>query len=150
MVRYHCVVLRAEEGWAEVLIRPEACHLVCAPDEIDKKLCHCATDGSNIVIKAKDPIGVRPGDEVLIHQIPKVSLGTWLKLLLPLLSGTLGYIFFWGKWAYVTLGAGVLAGTSLFTWDLLHKDVPPPVIERVMNPVGTFKVDPVGKKSQEA
>lgn len=141
MLRYRCLVLKTGDGWAEVVIRPEDCHLVCAPEEIDKRLCHCATDSSFIVIKAIDPIGVRPGDHVIIHQIPKVGIGTILKLLIPSLLGGVGYVLLWGKWAYLALGAGIIGGSTFFIWELVHKKVPPPVIDEVLPLEETEKRD---------
>lgn len=132
MLRYQCRVLKVGDGWAEVIVRPEDCHLVCAPREIDSRLCHCATDSSKILIRARDPIGVRPGDEVIIHQIPKVGLVTIGKLAIPLILGAVGYCLFWGKWAYISIGVGVLLGAGLFIWDLVHRKVPPPVIDHVL------------------
>jgi hypothetical protein len=133
MLRYRGVVQEVNEGWAQVIIRPDACNLVCAPDELQRKLCHCATESSSVVVKVRDPIGVRPGDEVMIHQIPQIGISTMAKFLLPSLAGGLGFLTHEKLAGYLILGFGVLLGIGWFLWDLLHRRVEPPLIDEVIS-----------------
>jgi len=132
MLQYYAIVLKVEEGWAWVIIRPEACNIVCSPTNLPLNLCHCATDGSTIQLKVRDPIGVQPGDYVLIHQIPKIGLVTVLKALIPSSLGAFGFCVLERLWSYLALGIGIIIGLSLLIWDVIHKRVEPPSIVEVI------------------
>lgn len=136
MLQYYAIVVKVEEGWAWVLIRPEACNIVCAPPHLPKELCHCATEGSTIQLKVKDPIGVQPGDHVLIHQIPKVGLGTILKALIPSSLGAFGFCVLERLLSYLALGFGIIIGVLLLIRDVSHKRVEPPSIVEVVEQRG--------------
>jgi len=55
-----------EDGKAEVIIEPDKTGVPGASARINRRVCHCATDGSNIKIEALNREGAGVGDLVIV------------------------------------------------------------------------------------
>jgi hypothetical protein len=135
------VQLVTGDGKAEVLICPKPPGIIGAP-EVSKKVCHSATDGSNVRTAAFNEAGAREGDWVLVVHKPGVVLKNSLTLLvLPLAGGFLGFLAGFmvagvgaagaGMTFCTTAGvvAGIIVGGTLYR-KTSHRNLP--VITRVL------------------
>jgi hypothetical protein len=67
MPRYegHIACLK-EDGRAEVIIEPGNTGVPGASPKINRRVCHCVTDGSNLKIEAFNRAGAGVGDQVSV------------------------------------------------------------------------------------
>ncbi|MBW1700620.1 MAG: SoxR reducing system RseC family protein [Deltaproteobacteria bacterium] len=57
-----------EDGKAEVIIQPGSMGVPGASPQINRRVCHCATDGSTITIEALNRVGAGVGDWVSVSR----------------------------------------------------------------------------------
>lgn len=58
-----------QNGKADVVIQPDDPSIPCAP-EVSKRVCHCATDGSTVIVEALNRAGADVGDWVSVSRSP--------------------------------------------------------------------------------
>jgi positive regulator of sigma E activity len=67
MSQYEGLVTSAgEDGKAEVVIQPTTSGIPGASPQVNRHVCHCATDGSTITIEALNSVGAGVGDRVFV------------------------------------------------------------------------------------
>ncbi len=57
-----------EDGKAEVVIQPGSMGIPGASPQVNRRVCHCATDGSTITIEALNRVGAGVGDRVFVSR----------------------------------------------------------------------------------
>jgi hypothetical protein len=74
MRSYKGIIASLKEGdKAEVIIRPEDTGVPGASPQVNRCLCHCATDGSTLMVEALNRAGANVGDRVSISYDPSGS-----------------------------------------------------------------------------
>ena len=70
MPQYEGRVIRiGDQGRAEVLLCPENAEIPDAPD-VSKRVCHCSSAGSTIVVEAQNAVCAKVRDRVLVRSDP--------------------------------------------------------------------------------
>ncbi len=118
MAEYQGIVTgKKENGLLEVLIRPTSQGIPGVSDDINKQVCHCAADSSQVKIDALDRMGAGPGDWVLIRRNTSALLHNALILVgIPLAGFILGMFASYYMTSGFTLFSvpGVSLGTGIF------------------------------------
>jgi len=69
MPRYEgFVATLKKDGKAEVVIQPGSMGIPGASPQVNRRVCHCATDGSTITIEALNSVGAGVGDRVSVSR----------------------------------------------------------------------------------
>jgi hypothetical protein len=69
MPRYEgLVACLKEDGKAEVVIGPDNTGVPGASPQVNRRVCHCTTDGSSFMIEALNRVGAGVGDRVLVSR----------------------------------------------------------------------------------
>lgn len=129
MPRYEGIVSGLKvDGGAEVIIRPDSTGVPGVSPGVNRRVCHCASDGSTLVIEAFNRAGAGIGDRVLVSRdssgliknaaallgIPAGFLLTGL-LFASLLGHVPAFHFIYGTAvAALFLIAGILLGVRVF------------------------------------
>lgn len=69
MPRYEGLVACLKEGGkAEVIIGPDNTGVPGASPQVNRRVCHCTTDGSSFVVEVLNRVGAGVGDRVLVNR----------------------------------------------------------------------------------
>lgn len=76
-----------KDGYVQISVpRKSACGHDC------EECAGCGMTGASIYAEARDPVGVHPGDKVVVESSTRAILGvTWLVYMLPVVFFLLGY-----------------------------------------------------------
>ena len=81
-----------EDGKAEVLIQPETPGIIGAPGA-SAKVCHCASNSSQVTLEALNPVQAAVGDRVAVEVKTSVLLRNAGSLIgMPVLALALGWV----------------------------------------------------------
>ncbi len=76
MARYEGLITSLKEnGLAEVIIQPGSAGIPWASPDVNSRVCHCASDGSTVILEATNMVGAAVGDYVAVIR----STGALLK-----------------------------------------------------------------------
>ena len=104
-------------GFVEISVpRKSACGHDC------EECAGCGMTGASVYAEARDPVGVRPGDKVVVESSTRAILAvTWLVYMLPVVFFLLGYFLSEGlaegvRYA-IAIGAAALAFLPSVAYD---------------------------------
>lgn len=106
-----------KEGYVQISVpRKSACGHDC------EECAGCGMTGASIYAEARDPVGVHPGDKVVVESSTRAILGvTWLVYMLPVVFFLLGYFLSAGLtegWRYaIAVAAVVLSFVPIKLYD---------------------------------
>ena len=105
------------DGYVQISVpRKSACGHDC------EECAGCGMTGASVYAEARDPVGVRPGDKVLVESSTRAILAvTWLVYMLPVVFFLLGYFLSEGlaegvRYA-IAIGAAALALLPSVAYD---------------------------------
>ena len=106
-----------KDGYVQISVpRKSACGHDC------EECAGCGMTGASIYAEARDPVGVHPGDKVVVESSTRAILGvTWLVYMLPVVFFLLGYFLSEGlaegvRYA-IAIGAAALAFLPSVAYD---------------------------------
>ena len=83
-----------DDGIAEVIIRPMSEGIPGATSYVNRRVCHCATDGSTLTVQALNSAGAGVGDRVSVNRSTKALVRNALALVgIPAAALCLGIAF---------------------------------------------------------
>lgn len=83
-----------DDGIAEVIIRPVSAGIPGATSYVNRRVCHCATDGSTLTVEARNSAGADVGDRVSVNRSTKGLIKNALALVgIPAAALCLGIAF---------------------------------------------------------
>ena len=105
------------DGYVQISVpRKSACGHDC------EECAGCGMTGASVYAEARDPVGVRPGDKVVVESSTRAVLAvTWLVYMLPVVFFLLGYFLSEGlaegvRYA-IAIGAAALAFLPSVAYD---------------------------------
>ena len=105
------------DGYVQISVpRKSACGHDC------EECAGCGMTGASVYAEARDPVGVRPGDKVVVESSTRAILAvTWLVYMLPVVFFLLGYFLSEGlaegvRYA-IAIGAAALAFLPSVAYD---------------------------------
>lgn len=116
MTQIATVEKKLEEGFVEISVpRKSACGHDC------EECAGCGMTGAAIHARASDPVGVKPGDKVVVHSETKKLLGVVaLVYLLPVVAFLLGYFLSEGLSEGVRYGIAIAAAVAAFVPSIFY------------------------------
>ncbi|MBW1798356.1 MAG: SoxR reducing system RseC family protein [Deltaproteobacteria bacterium] len=82
-----------EDGKAEVIIQPGSMGITGASPQVNRRVCHCATDGSTITIEVLNSVGAGVGDWVSVSRNATETIRNAAALLgIPIIGIIVGII----------------------------------------------------------
>lgn len=160
------VVSLKQNGKADVIIQPGKPSIPGAP-EVSKRVCHCATDGSTVIVEALNRVGSGVGDLVSVSRTPGALMKSAATLLgLPAMGLILGIavaVFLNQRLGVNEAGAVFVAVAGLVLGGIIAwvsyrrmavNDQFTPVITRIIKrsakrAVSSMAIDPVCKMQVE-
>lgn len=116
MTQIATVEKKLEEGFVEISVpRKSACGHDC------EECAGCGMTGAAIHARASDPVGVSPGDKVVVQSETKKLLGVVaLVYLLPVVAFLLGYFLSEGLSEGVRYGIAIAAAVAAFIPSIFY------------------------------